>query len=128
VQDVFRRHYSSINEIIEPLTDFVKNDIKKAEDDAKKAAHEYDTYIKLVEQYVWPPNPSGKKKTPPPDISPRVQQAYWTAIRADFEYTRSLTLLDHKRLLEMAITVFFRGRWHHLPHSQTNPSLYHLFR
>jgi Arf-GAP/coiled-coil/ANK repeat/PH domain-containing protein len=60
--------------------------------------------MKLVEQYVWPPSASNKKKAPPPDISGQVQMAYWQAVRADFDFTRSLTILDHKRLLEMAIT------------------------
>jgi hypothetical protein len=104
VQDVFERHYSSIMDMIQPIKEFVEVDIKRAEDDAKKASREYDSYMKLVEQYVWPPSASNKKKTPPPDISGQVQMAYWQAVRADFDFTRSLTILDHKRLLEMAIT------------------------
>jgi hypothetical protein len=122
LQEVFDRHYSSIQDMIDPLIQFAKVDIKLAEDNAKAAAQNYDIYQKLVEQYVWPPSSNSKKKISQADLQTRVQAAYWTAVRSDFDYTRSLTLLGHKRLIELAMTVFFRGwRFCH-PHFQANPS------
>jgi hypothetical protein len=86
----------------------MRTDIKKAEDDAKQAAHDYEAYTRLLEQFVQP-NTTQKRGGKAPDLTGKVQSAYWTAVRSDFQYANSLELVETKKLYEIAVGVFLHG-------------------
>jgi hypothetical protein len=102
LQSIFERHYSSIDVIVKPLTDFIKIDIKQAEDAHKIAAECYSSYSKAVDQYVLPAQANSKSR--PSDLQNRLHTSYWSAARADLDFSRALSLLEGKRLIEMAVT------------------------
>jgi hypothetical protein len=106
--EVFSRHYQQIEEgVVGPLLGFIGKDVKRAEDDAKRAAHDYETYIRCLEQYVQPNANPKKPVIRTADMIGRLQQGYWTAARSDFEYASSLDIVERKKLYEIAIGVFF---------------------
>jgi hypothetical protein len=120
---VFRRHYESVADcIISPLVNFMQTDIKTAEDNAKTAAHDYESYTRLLEQFVQP-NTVQKKVGKVSDITGKVQGAYWMAVRSDFEYANSLELVESKKLYEIAFGVLLAAPTLRRCHSQTNTSL-----
>jgi hypothetical protein len=106
---VFRRHYESVEGcIVGPLLKFVQTDVKAAEDHAKQAAHDYESYTRLIEQFVQP-NTAQKRAGKAPDITGKVQSSYWTAVRSDFEYANALELVESKKLYEIAFGVRLRA-------------------
>jgi hypothetical protein len=106
--EVFGRHYGTIEEsIVGPLLDFLAKDVKRAEEGAKRAAHDYEVYIRALEQYVQPNANPKKPVIHTPDMIGRLQHSYLAAAKADFEYASALEIVERKKLYEIATGVSF---------------------
>jgi hypothetical protein len=105
LQDAFSAHYASIRDtIVQPLLDFIATDIKQVESCSRKAAQCYHQHTVVLDQFVQP-NTAKKKSHDSMDLIGKVQKSYWDAVRSDFEFQRSLELVDAKRLTEIAVRV-----------------------
>jgi hypothetical protein len=102
--DVFNRHADMVRgNIIHQLDSFIDS-IKQIEEDAKHAQHDFDAYMKLLDQYVANQiAPAPKKGKPGPDLGTKLQQLYWTAVKSDFHLTVALERISAKKLFEIAV-------------------------
>lgn len=100
-QDTLERHFSIINDtIITPLQDFLDNYVMKASACGKHAKKEIENYADVVRTYC------GLSKKDLTDIQleeydMKLMQAHGKAVFADFEFARTLELVERKKSIEI---------------------------
>ncbi|EAX96541.1 ARF GAP-like zinc finger-containing protein [Trichomonas vaginalis G3] len=99
--ETMNTHYDMISTaVISPLTQFINNDVKNAEQLGKQAEKMYDNYHSTFEKYV----SLSKKKTSDTEIEEfdmKLMQSHGRAVFADFQLSRQLELVERKKNVEV---------------------------
>ncbi|KAK8845774.1 hypothetical protein M9Y10_020693 [Tritrichomonas musculus] len=101
-------HYKLVQEsIIDKIDMFTNSDIRQAEEDGKAANKEYSSYSKLLDSYVSVPTKKRSQNNEFHDLQAKLLAQNWMAIKSNFSFSRSLGLIERKRVLEMTSYVCF---------------------
>lgn len=108
-RDTLYDHYNSIKDhIITPLSSFVNNDIKTAEEAGKQRASCLEIYNKNLENFVSLKKGKNIKEGQNIELESlegKLIQTHGQAVFTDFLLYRSLELVERKKLIEITATV-----------------------
>lgn len=105
---VMSDHYQFVQtSIIDELDKFTNTDLKVAEDNGKDAKKEYATFSKLLDSYVSTPIKKRSQNPEFTELQTKLIAQNWTAIKSNFTFSKSLGLIERKRVLEMTQHVCF---------------------
>lgn len=106
LSNVLTEHYKYVEEsIINQIDKFTNNDLKEAKNDGKAANKEYSSFSKLLDSYVSIPTKKRSQNAEFNDLQAKLLAQNWTAIKSNFSFSRSLGLIERKRVLEMTSQV-----------------------
>lgn len=103
-------HYKYVQEkIIDEIDKFTNTELKMAEDDGKSAKKEYSSFSKLLDSYASVPI---KKRSQNPEfneLQTKLIAQNWSTVKSNFTFSKSLGLIERKRVLEMTshVCIFF---------------------
>jgi hypothetical protein len=99
-QDVLSGHYSHVRDhIVAALALFLKNNITRAEEDARKAAHDLDAYLKSVDGYA--ASVTKRSRSTNDDRETKLKAAHLQAVCSSFRLDRTLSLVERRQVLEV---------------------------
>jgi hypothetical protein len=105
-QTVLGGHYAQVRDhIVGALETFLKTDIPRAEEVARKATHDVDAYMKYVDTYAT--TIRKRQHGPTDDHDKRLQAAHFQAVISSFRLERTLSLVERKQLFEVTANVHF---------------------
>jgi hypothetical protein len=100
-RNTLKDHFVEVKEtIVAPLQRFVKDDIAKAEEASKNAGHWLDQYKRCMDSYA-----AQNKKKPTHEGDERdihLLNTHWQAVYHDFMFERAMTLVERKKMPEVA--------------------------
>ena len=102
-------HYSQVDQhVVQPLRNFMRDDIQQAEDAGKVASRDIEAYLKALDAVA----AMNKKKIKPTDMDKqerevRLMKLHQTAVESDFMFDRRLTLVERKKLVDVTAVVCF---------------------
>jgi hypothetical protein len=118
-ENVFNEHYRQIREeIVVRLQKFVKEDILVAEEEGLKATDSLNNYLRQLDAFG-----ALNKKKLPHDVDERelhLCHAHWSAVLADFNFDRALSLVERKKLIEVTTTFLMFIQFAYVSYKQCN--------